>query len=67
MMYDLLYLASNKNFKGGGGYADIHARLPVLRIMMVLSVVSSLSFFISLFVKLGRYALIGLAFLRIDW
>ena len=63
MMYDLLYLASNKNFKGGGGYADVHARLPVLRIMMVLSAISSLSFFISLFVKLGRYALIGLAFL----
>ena len=65
MMYDLLYLVSNKNFKGGGGYADIHARLPLLRIMMILSIVSSLIFFVSLFFKLFRYALIGLAILFI--
>ena len=60
MMYDLLYMVNNKNFKGGSGYAAIHARLPLLRIMMGLSVVSGLTFFISLFFKPVRYALGGL-------
>ena len=53
-MYDLLY-ASNNVVRGGGGYAAIQARLPILNIMLWLTVVCALVFIISIFLKRNTY------------
>ncbi|MDE0503747.1 MAG: UPF0182 family protein, partial [Candidatus Poribacteria bacterium] len=55
-MYDLLY-TSNDVVRGGGGYAAIHARLPLLNILLVLSAICAAVFLISIFLKRLRYAL----------
>jgi len=64
-MYDLLYkVRRSASTRGkiyyGGGYADIHARLPVLWILLVLCVIVAIIFFVSIFLKKIRYA--GAAF-----
>jgi uncharacterized membrane protein (UPF0182 family) len=41
--YDLLYSA--RGIVSGAGYTDVHASLPVLRILMVLSLMSAVAFF----------------------
>ncbi len=59
-MFDLLY-TSNEVVRGGGGYAAIHARLPVLQILQVLTVLCALVFVISIFLRRSRFAFGGLA------
>ena len=54
-MYDLLY-ASNNVVRGGGGYAAIEARLPILWIMLCITVLCALIFVISIFLKRNTYA-----------
>ena len=54
-MYDLLYATSDV-VRGGGGYAAIQARLPVLKILMVLAILCSLIFFISIFLRRISFA-----------
>ena len=58
VMYDLLY-ASNNIVRGGGGYAAIQARLPVLNIMLWLTIVCALIFIVSIFLKRNTYAFGG--------
>ena len=58
VMYDLLY-ASNNVVRGGGGYAAIQARLPVLHIMLWLTIVCALIFIVSIFLKRHTYAFGG--------
>ena len=58
VMYDLLY-ASNDVVRGGGGYAAIQARLPVLNIMLWLTIVCALIFIVSIFLKRNTYAFGG--------
>ena len=58
VMYDLLY-ASNNVVRGGGGYAAIQARLPVLNIMLWLTIVCALIFIVSIFLKRHTYAFGG--------
>ncbi|RKU27102.1 hypothetical protein C6499_12430, partial [Candidatus Poribacteria bacterium] len=55
VMYDLLY-TSNNIVRGGGGYAAIQARLPVLNIMLWLTIVCALIFIVSIFLKRNTYA-----------
>ena len=59
-MYDLLY-ASNKVVRGGGGYAAIQARLPILWIMLCITVLCALIFIISIFLKRNTFAFGGFA------
>ncbi len=59
-MFDLLY-TSNEVVRGGGGYAAMHARLPVLQILQVLTGVCALIFVISIFLRRSRFAFGGLA------
>ena len=54
-MYDLLY-TTNDVVRGGGGYAAIHARLPLLKILLVLSLICAAVFLVSMFIKRLRYA-----------
>ena len=58
VMYDLLY-ASNNVVRGGGGYAAIQARLPILNIMLWLTVVCAVIFIISIFLKRNSFAFGG--------
>ena len=58
VMYDLLY-ASNNVVRGGGGYAAIQARLPVLNVMLWLTIVCALIFIVSIFLKRHIYAFGG--------
>ena len=58
VMYDLLY-ASNNIVRGGGGYAAIQARLPVLNIMLWLTIICALIFIVSIFLKRNTYAFGG--------
>jgi len=53
-MYDLLY--SERGIVFGAGYADEHARLPVLWILLFLSIICALVFFASIFLRQIRYA-----------
>ena len=55
-MYDLLY-TTNDVVRSGGGYAAIHARLPLLKILLVLSLICAVVFLVSIFLKRLRYAL----------
>ena len=69
-MYNLLYkVRRSASTRGkiyyGGGYADIHARLPVLQILLVLCVIVAAVFFISIFLKKLRYAGAALAILLV--
>ena len=57
-MYDLLY-ASNNIVRGGGGYAAIQARLPVLKIMLVLTILCAVVFIVSIFLRRNTYAFGG--------
>ena len=57
-MYDLLY-ASNNVVRGGGGYAAIQARLPILWIMLCITVLCALIFLISIFLKRNTFAFGG--------
>ncbi len=58
VMYDLLY-ASNDIVRGGGGYAAIQARLPVLNVMLWLTIICALIFIVSIFLKRNAYAFGG--------
>jgi len=55
-MYNLLYASGTSVVKYGAGYAEAHARLPILWIMMVLCVITALAFFVSISIRRIRYA-----------
>ena len=59
-MYDLLY-TSNNVVRGGGGYAAIQARLPVLWILLGLTILCAFVFIISIFLKRNTLAFGGFA------
>ena len=59
-MYDLLY-TSNDVVRGGGGYAAIQARLPILWIMLGITVICALIFIVSIFLKRNTLAFGGFA------
>ena len=59
-MFDLLY-ATNDIVRGGGGYAAMKARLPILYIMVVLTILCAIIFIISIFLKRNTFAFGGLA------
>ena len=59
-MYDLLY-TSNNVVRGGGGYAAIQARLPVLWIMLGITILCALVFIVSIFLKRNTLAFGGFA------
>ncbi len=54
-MYDLLY-TSNNLVRGGGGYAAIQARLPILWIMLCITIICALVFIVSIFLKRNTFA-----------
>ena len=54
-MYDLLY-TTNDVVRGGGGFAAIQARLPVLWILLALTIICALIFFISIFLRRISFA-----------
>ncbi len=58
VMYDLLY-GTNDVVRGGGGFAAINARLPILWIMLVITVLVALVFIVSIFIRKHTYALGG--------
>ncbi|MDE0316992.1 MAG: UPF0182 family protein [Candidatus Poribacteria bacterium] len=55
VMYDLLY-TSNDVVRGGGGYAAINARLPILWIMLVITVLCATVFIVSIFLRRNTVA-----------
>ena len=57
-MYYLLYASGISVVKYGAGYADAHARLPILWIMMALCVITAIVFFVSISIRRIRYAVI---------
>ncbi|MFQ6040602.1 MAG: UPF0182 family protein, partial [Candidatus Poribacteria bacterium] len=57
-MYYLLYSSGTSVVKYGAGYAESHARLPILWIMLVLCVITALVFFVSIFIRRIRYAVV---------
>jgi uncharacterized protein len=57
-MYDLLYTVTDM-VRGGGGYAAIRARLPLLQILLILTILCALVFIISIFLRQIRYAVGG--------
>ena len=59
VMFDLLY-TSNDVVRGGGGYAAINARLPILWIMLVITGICAAVFLINIFFKRNRYAFTAL-------
>ncbi len=61
VMYDLLY-GTNDVVRGGGGFAAINARLPILWIMLVITVLVALIFIVSIFIRKNTYAFGGLIF-----
>ena len=61
VMYDLLY-GTNDVVRGGGGFAAINARLPILWIMLVITVLVALIFLVSIFIRKNTYAFAGLIF-----
>ena len=63
-MFDLLY-ATNDVVRGGGGYAAIQARLLVLKILLVLSIICALVFLISIFLRRLSPAVGGVVILLI--
>jgi len=68
VMYDLLYkVRRSASTRGkvyyGGGYADIHARLYVLWILLVLCIAVAVIFLLTIFLKRIRYAAVGFCIL----
>lgn len=59
VMFDLLY-TSNDIVRGGGGYAAINARLPILWIMVVITGICAAVFIVNIFFKRNRYAFTAL-------
>lgn len=59
-MFDLLY-TSNDVVRGGGGYAAINARLPILWIMLVITAVCAIVLIINIFIRRNTYAFAGFA------
>ncbi len=59
VMFDLLY-TSNDIVRGGGGYAAINARLPILWIMLVITGICAAVFVVNIFFKRNRYAFTAL-------
>ena len=59
-MFDLLY-TSNDVVRGGGGYAAMKARLPILYFLIGLTVLCAIIFIISIFLKRNTFAFGGLA------
>ena len=57
MMFDLLNKPSSDVVRVGGGYAAIHARLPLLWVMLISSIASSIVFLGRMFLRRVRYAL----------
>ncbi len=58
VMFDLLY-TSNDVVRGGGGYAAMNARLPVLWIMLVITGLCAAVFVISIFLRRNTFAFAG--------
>lgn len=59
VMFDLLY-TSNDVVRGGGGYAAVNARLPILWIMLVITGICAAVFIVNIFFKRNRYAFTAL-------
>ena len=59
VMFDLLY-TSNDVVRGGGGYAAMHARLPILWIMLVITGICAAVFIVNIFLRRNRYAITAL-------
>lgn len=62
LMYDLLYSTNSPAVKFGAGFAEAHARLPVLWIMLVLCIVLALVFLIGIFRRRHVLFLVGASF-----
>ena len=58
VMFDLLY-TSNDVVRGGGGYAAMNARLPVLWIMLVITGLCAAVFIVSIFLRRNTFAFAG--------
>ena len=54
-MYELLH--STRGYVYGAGYADVHARLPVLWILLILSLLCAILFLVSIFSRKVHYAI----------
>ena len=54
-MFDLLY-TTNDVVRGGGGYAAIHARLPLLYFLTAFTIITALMFLASIFLRRMVYA-----------
>lgn len=61
--FDLLFSTRGAVF--GAAYTDVHASLPALRIMMVLSALVALALLVNLFRPAIRFAMIGIAVLLV--
>ena len=59
-MFDLLY-TTNDVVRGGGGYAAMKARLPILYFMIALTILCAIIFIISIFLKRNTFAFGGFA------
>ena len=59
-MFDLLY-TTNDVVRGGGGYAAMQARLPILYFLLGLTVLCAILFIVSIFLKRNTLAFGGLA------
>ena len=59
VMFDLLY-TSNDVVRGGGGYAAMNARLPILWIMLVITGICAAVFVANIFLRRNRYAFTAL-------
>jgi hypothetical protein len=64
-MYDLLY--SPRGIIYGAGYTDVHASLPVLRIVLFLSLLVALAFLVGAFLGRLRPAVLGILLLAAVW
>ena len=58
VMFDLLH-TSNDVVRGGGGYAAMNARLPVLWIMLVITALCAAVFIVSIFLRRNTFAFAG--------
>ncbi len=58
VMFDLLY-TSNDVVRGGGGYAAINARLPILWIMLVITILCAIVFIIGIFLRRNTIVFTG--------
>jgi len=60
-LYNLLFM--QRSVAPGPGYADIHAYLPIVRLLPIVAIASALFCWVSLFQKSGRWAMGGVGIL----